>query len=153
MTVAPFRNVDLGADQPVSDWPGEAIETAIDRGTLADWRVLAAEIRRSPWGPVARTVLDVAGWGEHDGIDRLFSEVVRVARDDVVGPGRRRWADVVRRLRSETGLSMREFASLAGTSASRLSDYENARVAPTTDALARLEHAAHVATDRRPIDG
>lgn len=37
---------------------------------------------------------------------------------------------------------MRAFAALAGTSASRLSDDENGRVSPTTDALTRLEHAA-----------
>ena len=42
---------------------------------------------------------------------------------------------------------MRKFAALAGTSASRLSDYENARVAPTTDALARLEHAGRVVVE------
>lgn len=34
---------------------------------------------------------------------------------------------------------MRELAAAAGTSAARISDYENARVAPTTDVLARLE--------------
>lgn len=34
---------------------------------------------------------------------------------------------------------MRELAAAAGTSAARISDDENARVAPTTDVLARLE--------------
>ncbi len=39
-------------------------------------------------------------------------------------------------------MTLREFALEAGTSASRLSDYERAKVAPTTDVLARLEHVA-----------
>jgi len=42
---------------------------------------------------------------------------------------------------------LRALAQLAGTSASRLSNYENAKVAPTTDVLGRIEHviAMHVA--------
>jgi transcriptional regulator with XRE-family HTH domain len=39
-------------------------------------------------------------------------------------------------------MTLRQLARAAGTSASRLSDYENAKVAPTTDVLARLKHAA-----------
>jgi transcriptional regulator with XRE-family HTH domain len=35
---------------------------------------------------------------------------------------------------------MTKFARAAGTSASRLSDYENAKVSPTTDVLGRLSH-------------
>jgi len=40
----------------------------------------------------------------------------------------------------------------AGTSASRLSDYENAKVASTTDVLGRIEHiiAMHVARGVQP---
>ncbi len=39
-------------------------------------------------------------------------------------------------------MTLRQFARAAGTSASRLSDYENAKVAPTTDVLGRLSHVA-----------
>jgi len=138
------RNIVLDEPSEVSSWPFEAVHAAIDRGTLADWRRLAAEVRRSPWGHVARAVVTVTGWGEHPGIDQALAAAVERAREDVVTRGMRRWADHIRALREATGLSMRQFAALAGTSASRLSDYENARVAPTTDALARLEHAGEV---------
>jgi len=37
-------------------------------------------------------------------------------------------------------MTLRQYARAAGTSASRLSDYEHAKVAPTTDVLARLAH-------------
>ena len=56
--------------------------------------------------------------------------------------GRRRHADRIRSLRAATGLSLRAFARRAGTSAARLSDYENAKTAPTTDVLGRIEAVA-----------
>jgi len=153
-----FRNVAARPDDQVREWPAEAVESALDRGSLGDWRRLAAEVHRSPWGSVARTVMTVAGWGEHPGLDEVMQAVVATARKEVVGAGRAKWAGHIRSLRWSTGLSMRAFAALAGTSASRLSDYENARVAPTTDVLAKLEHTAAIAAaatppSRRPVTG
>ncbi len=140
-----FRNVDVDPDEPVAGWPHEAIHTALERGTLADWRRIAAEIRRSPWGPVARTVEGIVAWGELYGVDPLMAAVMERARAEVTMAGRRRFADHLRAQREHSGLTLRELAALAGTSASRLSAYENARVSPTTDVVARLEHAAAVA--------
>lgn len=141
-----FRNVEIDVEAPVATWPAEALEIALDRGGLSDWRRLTHEIRRSPWGSVARTVEELARHGEHGGVGATMLRVVARARQDVVDRGRLRWAARLRARRAATGLSMRELATLAGTSASRLSDYENARVSPTTDALARLEHAADLGT-------
>ncbi|MFI4992785.1 MAG: hypothetical protein ACHQCH_04100 [Solirubrobacterales bacterium] len=83
-----FRNVDFDTTQPLDRWPAEAIETIIDRGSLSDWRELARAIRRDPWGPAARTVETVAGWGEHYGVDALMSSVIRRAREEIVTAGR-----------------------------------------------------------------
>jgi hypothetical protein len=44
MTVQ-FRNLDFDPAAPLNEWPAEAIETVIDRGSLSDWRRLA-EARR-----------------------------------------------------------------------------------------------------------
>ncbi|CAN5774394.1 hypothetical protein BH23ACT8_BH23ACT8_25610 [soil metagenome] len=44
---------------------------------------------------------------------------------------------------------MREFAAVTGCSAAQISDYENSRVAPTTDVLGRIEDAALRRTDTR----
>lgn len=148
MSPVAFRNVDDAPGGPVRDWSPEAVETTLDRGSLADWRRLTIEIRRSPWGPLARTVEAIISWGEHGGVDLLFGEVIARARQDLSRRGRRRWADHIVALRQATGLSLREFSALAGTSASRMSDYEQAKVAPTTDVLARLEHAATIARTR-----
>lgn len=137
-----FRNVVFDRTAPISDWPAEAIETVLDRGTLVDWRALAAEIRRSPWGRAARITDEAIREDAHGSIDVLFDAALQAARTSVALDARRAEATRLRRLRMQTGLSLRAFAALAGTSASRLSDYENAKVAPTTDAIGRLEHAA-----------
>ena len=76
MTVA-FRNVDFDPASPLDNWPAEAIETVMDRGSLSDWRRLADAIRHNPWGPAARTVEAIAGWGEHYGVDALMTSVIR----------------------------------------------------------------------------
>lgn len=137
-----FRNVDADPAAPVERWPDEAIETALDRGALSDWRRIAAAIRADPWGKVARTVESIADWDEHYGVDRLMLRVIARARSDVDSAGRARYAAVIRRARARTGLSLRAFSRLVGTSASRLSDYEHARTAPGTDVLGRIEAIA-----------
>lgn len=145
MTVR-FRNVDFDSASPVDEWPAEAIETIMDRGSLSDWRRLADAIRRNPWGPAARTVETIAAWDEHDGVDPLMANVIRRAREEVDLSGRARYAEQIRSWRAQTGMTLREFALAAGTSASRLSDYENAKVAPTTNVLGRLRHVAAAQT-------
>jgi DNA-binding transcriptional regulator YiaG len=141
MTVL-FRNLDFNPTAPIDSWPAEAIETIIDRGSLSDWHRLADAIRHNPWGPAARTAEVVVSWGEQYGVDMLISDVIRLAREDLVLRGRADYAAQIRAWRAQTGMTLRQFSLAAGTSASRLSDYENAKVAPTTDVLSRLSHVA-----------
>jgi DNA-binding transcriptional regulator YiaG len=125
----------------------------IDRGSLSDWRRLADAIRRNPWGPAARTAETVVSWEEHYGVDALIERVIRRAREDVALAGRAEYAARIRAWRAQTEMTLRQFAKAAGTSASRLSDYENAKVAPTTDVLGRLRYAMAMHTgglDKRP---
>jgi len=137
-----FRNLDFDPSSAVDEWPAEAIETVMDRGSLSDWRLVADAIRHDPWGPTARNAQTVASWGEHYGVDALMSSVIRRAREAVHLAGRARYAAQIRSWRAQTAMTLRQFALAAGTSASRLSDYENAKVAPTTDILGRLGHVA-----------
>jgi DNA-binding transcriptional regulator YiaG len=146
MTVQ-FRNLDFDRLAPLDEWPAEAIETVIDRGSLSDWRPLLEEIRRNPWGAAARTAENVSSWGEHYGVDALISAAIRDAREEITMRGRVEYAERIRSWRAQTGMTLRQFASAAGTSASRLSDYEHAKVAPTTDVLGRLGHVAELRTD------
>jgi DNA-binding transcriptional regulator YiaG len=137
-----FRNVDVDLDAPVDTWPAEAIEIILDRGSLSDWRRLSAAIRENPWGPAARTVENIASWGEHYGVDALMAGVVQDARRRFDRGARQTYAERIKRWRRKTGLPLRGFARLVGTSASRLSDYERGKVAPTTDVLGRIEQVA-----------
>jgi DNA-binding transcriptional regulator YiaG len=148
MTIA-FRNLDFDTSEPMDRWPAEAIETVMDRGSLSDWRGLAETIRQNPWGPTARTTETIAAWGEHYGVDALMTNVIRTAREDLTNRGRAEYAAQIRSWRKESGMTLRQFARAAGTSASRLSDYENAKVAPTTDVLGRLAHVARNAAVRQ----
>ncbi|MGH2888815.1 MAG: helix-turn-helix domain-containing protein [Solirubrobacteraceae bacterium] len=143
------RHVELDPGLPLELHPAEAIEAMLDRGSLSDWRRVAAEIRRDPWGRVARIVETITSWDEHSGVDALMREVIVRASEQVDRSGRERYAAQIRAWRARTGLSQREFARAAGTSAPRLSDYERAKVAPTTDVLARLEHVAASRSERR----
>src|ERR1700735_5065118 len=119
-----FRNLDLDTTEPMDQWPAEAIETVIDRGSLSDWRRLAKAIRDNPWGPTARTTETIIGWGEHYGVDALMGNVIRGAREDVTQRGRAEYAARIRSWRRQSGMTLRQFAQAAGTSASRLSAYE-----------------------------
>lgn len=136
------RNLDFDSSAPLDLWPAEAVATLIDRGSISDWRRLATAIRQSPCGPAARVAEAVVARDEHYGLDRLISMVIDEARADLTLRGRVEYAERIRAWRLQAGLTLRQLATLAGTSASRLSAYENAKVAPTTDVLARLSHAA-----------
>ena len=138
MTVS-FRNVDVDDSAPLDTWPPEAVEILVDRGNLSDWHRLAAALAQDPWGPLARTVEEITALDCHYGVDRILERVLARERERCTLAGRRRYADRLRALRRSAGLSMRDLAAATGTSAARISDYENARVAPTTDVLARIE--------------
>lgn len=144
----PFRNVDVDESAPLGTWPPEAIEILVDRGSLSDWRRIVAALTQDPWGPLARTVEEIVGLDSHYGVDRILEQVLHRERERQTLAGRRRYADRLRSLRRSAGLSMRELAAAAGTSAARISDYENAKVAPTTDVLARLEDVLERRRDR-----
>jgi DNA-binding transcriptional regulator YiaG len=148
-----FRNLDFDTKLPMDEWPAEAIETVIDRGSLSDWRALANSIRHNPWGRASRTTETIVGWGEHYGVDALMTRVIDRAREDLAQRGRAEYATQIRAWREQTGMTLREFAQAAGTSAPRLSDYEKAKVAPTTDVLGRLKHVAETGTHRREVLG
>ncbi|HEX3693162.1 MAG TPA: helix-turn-helix transcriptional regulator [Solirubrobacteraceae bacterium] len=80
-------------------------------------------------------------WKEHYGVDAL-DRVIHHACEDLAMRGRRDYAARIRAWRLESWMTLRQLARGAGTSASRLSDYEKAKVAPTTNVLGRIEHAA-----------
>jgi DNA-binding transcriptional regulator YiaG len=138
MSPLAFRNVDVSPGDPVSRWPLEAIQTALERGGLGDWRRLAAAVRDEPWGPVARRLEEALSYSRPYGVTQAIERVVARARQAAEAAERDAVATEVRELIDRSGLSRAEFASRIGTSASRLSTYATGRVTPSAALLVRM---------------
>jgi DNA-binding transcriptional regulator YiaG len=136
-----FRNVDASPDDDVRTWPYEALVTAIDRGLVPDWQPIFAEIRRSPWGTVARRVEHYLTYRDRDGVSTLFALAIERARADVERANKAEVAERVRTAVEGSGLTNAQFAELVGTSASRLSTYLRGQVTPSAAMLVRIEQA------------
>ncbi len=137
-----FRNVDASPTDDVRTWPYEALVTVIDRGLVADWRPIFAELRRSPWGEVARRVERYLSYREHDGVSALFTLAIERARADAERRDRAEVASRIREAVRGSGLTNADFARLVGTSASRLSTYLSGKVTPSAAMLLRIERVA-----------
>ncbi len=146
MAVA-FRNVDASPEDDVRTWPYEAIVTVLDRGLVADWQPIFAELRRSPWGRVARRVEQYLTYREPDGVGTLFSLAIESARQVAEAAERAEVAARIREAIGSSGLSHREFAQQVGTSASRLSTYLHGKVTPSAAMLLRIERAGELAPE------
>jgi DNA-binding transcriptional regulator YiaG len=136
-----FRNVDASPEDPVSDWPQEAIQTALERGGLSDWRRLAEAIRRQPWGPVARRVKEALAYSRPYGVASAMERMIAQAHASAETVERESVAEEVNRLIDASGLSRAEFASLIGTSQSRLSTYASGKVTPSAALIVRMRRA------------
>jgi hypothetical protein len=137
-----FRNVDASPSDDVRTWPYEAIVEVIDQGLVADWQPVLAEIRRSPWGPVARRVLRYLTYREPDGAGTFFALAVERARREADRLDRE---TVVTRLQESvrrSGLSNADLAGRVGTSPSRLSTYLSGKVIPSAAMMVRIERLA-----------
>lgn len=137
-----FRNVDASPADDVRSWPYEALVAVVDRGLVADWKPVFDEIRRSPWGSVARRVERYLSYRERDGIGVLFALAIEHARTRADESDRADVAAQIRAAVERSGLTNAQFAELVGTSASRLSTYLSGKVTPSAALLLRMERAA-----------
>lgn len=147
MTELTFRNVDVSPDDPVGEWPLEAIQTAMERGGMQHWRRLATAIKAAPWGPVARGVEAVLTYSRPYGVAKTMERVIERARQRAEASERASVAAEIQQLIENSGLSRQEFASGIGTSASRLSTYANGKVVPSAALLVRMRSLAEVGDD------
>lgn len=138
MTTLAFRNVDASPDDPVEAWPQEAIQTALERGSLPDWRRLAAAIQADPWGPVARHVEEVLTYSRPYGVAKAMERMIERTRKARERTEREAVAGEVTALIEASGLTRAEFASRIGTSTSRLSTYATGKVIPSAALLVRM---------------
>lgn len=133
-----FRNLATDPSDPVADWPTEAVQAALERGDLADWHRLAAEVARSPWGRTARQLEEVLGYSRPYGVSEAMETMIIRARARAERAEREEVAAEIRRAVEESGLTRAEFASRIGTSASRLSTYATGKVAPSATLMVRI---------------
>jgi predicted XRE-type DNA-binding protein len=142
MTALRFRNINASPDDPVETWPFEGILAAVERGTLPDWRRMAAAIRADPWGPIAQQVLEAVRLARPYGTTELFEAVIDSARKEAADSERTQVATEVRQLVATSGLSAQDFALRLGTSRSRLSTYMSGKVVPSATLMIRMRRAA-----------
>lgn len=145
-----FRNVDASPDDDVTTWPYEALVTMIDRGLVQDWQPIFDELRRSPWGDVARRVERYLTYREKDGVGTLFALAIDRARSETDRADREEVAARVRTAIESSGLTNARFAELVGTSGSRLSTYAGGKVTPSASMLVRIERAGERWADEDP---
>lgn len=142
MSKLAFRNIDAQPGDPVAEWPFEGLTTAIERGALSDWRRIAAELRRSPWGRTAADLEHYASYAEPTGALTLLERALERAREQAEADDASAVASHVRALVDDSGLSRAEFAERAATSASRLSTYCTGKVTPSATLVKRFERVA-----------
>lgn len=135
-----FRNLTIDPFAPVTDWPTEAIQTALERGDLADWHRLAVEVGQRPWGRTARKLEEVLGYSRPYGVAEALEAVIARARARAEQREREEVAAEIRQAIERSGLTRAEFASRIGTSGSRLSTYASGKVAPSATLLVRIRH-------------
>jgi DNA-binding transcriptional regulator YiaG len=141
-----FRNVDADVADPVSSWPQEALQAALERGDLTHWRRIAAEIRDWPWGRVARSVEEILTYSRPYGVAGLMERAIEAARQQAARSEVEEVTDRIRALREASGLTVGEFANMVGTSRPRMSTYLAGKVVPSAAMLIRMERAARLSS-------
>jgi ribosome-binding protein aMBF1 (putative translation factor) len=137
-----FRNLTISPAEPVSLWPTEAVQAALERGDLGDWHRVAAEMRRDPWGRTARQVEEILTHSRPYGVAEIMETVLSRARQLAEADERMAIAAQIREAVERSGLSQAEFASRIGTSASRLSTYAAGKVTPSATLMLRINRVA-----------
>jgi len=132
-----FRNLDVTSDAAVGEWGVEGMLAAIERGSLRDWRRIAHEVRREPYGEAADDLTQALEIAEPGGARTVLELVLQRAREPEA-------AEIAREVRSAiraSGLTAARFAERIETSASRLSTYATGKVVPSAVMMRRIERA------------
>jgi DNA-binding transcriptional regulator YiaG len=137
-----FRNLTITPEAPVSTWPTEAVQTALERGDLSDWHRIVAAIRDDPWGKTARQIEEVLSHSRPYGVTEAMETALSRAREQAEARERAAVAAEIREAVKRSGLSRADFASRIGTSASRLSTYASGKVIPSATLMLRIRKAA-----------
>jgi DNA-binding transcriptional regulator YiaG len=91
---------------------------------------------------VARGIEEVLTYSRPYGVAEAMERVISDARREVVAAERATVAAEVTRLVERSGLSRAEFATMVGTSPSRLSTYITGKVTPSAALMVRMSRVA-----------
>jgi len=139
VTVA-FRNVSSRPTDPVESWSTEAVQAALERGGLAEWRLLVEAVGADPWGRTARQIEEVLDHSRPFGTAELLERAIEAARARTAAEERAAVAAELRELVRRSGLLQADFARRLGTSASRMSSYVNGAVVPSATLMVRARN-------------
>ena len=145
-----FRNVDASSSDPVASWPYEGLVAVLERGLVADWRPVLAEVRAEPWGRTARRIERYASYSDTEPVVALFVYAIEQARMKAEESERAEVARRVRRAVEGSGATAAQFAESIGTSASRMSTYVTGKVTPSAAMLMRIEKRARRDSNPQP---
>jgi DNA-binding transcriptional regulator YiaG len=137
-----FRNLTITPDAPVSDWPTEALQAALERGDLADWHRIVVAVQADPWGRTARQVEEVLSHSRPYGVAEAMETAMSRARERAEADERAEIAAEIRKSVERSGLTQAEFASRIGTSPPRLSTYASGKVTPSAILMLRIHRVA-----------
>jgi hypothetical protein len=137
-----FRQLDIEPSSPVEAWPTEGLITALERGSLSDWRRIVRALEADPWGAVARRLESALAASDGYGAPALLRAALERARVREVERERAEVTTRVQRALQTSGMSRAAFAEAIGTSASRLSTSLSGRVSPASTPLVRMERVA-----------
>ena len=123
-----FRNVDADPADPPASWPFEAKVTAVERGTLSDYRRIKDACDHDE--ELRREFLDVCDLLGNQG----GAAVLRLAIEGLSRENQARLVAIdMQRAVEDAGLSLTQAAARLGTSVSRLSTYLSVKVTPRAD--------------------
>jgi len=142
-----FRNLKQSPEDPVAVWPTEAVQTALERGSLSYWRRLATAVKSDPWGPTARQLEEVLRHSRPYGVADVMTDMIGRARTESERRERAQVAAEIASLLATSGMSREGFSRRIGTSASRLSTYLSGQVVPSAALLVRMRHVASLDFD------
>ncbi|OBK53321.1 hypothetical protein [Mycobacterium sp. 1081908.1] len=125
-------------EQPVEFWSTSAIRAALQGGDIATWKLIAAALKRDPYGRTARQVEEVLEGTRPYGIAKALWEVLERARTHLEANERAEVARHIRLLIDRSGLGEQEFASRIGVSPEDLGSYLDGSSSPTSALMIRM---------------
>jgi DNA-binding transcriptional regulator YiaG len=143
-----LSGVDPSRPGPLLRTPEEVIQTW-DHGGIRAWRSQVAIIASNPWAPYGNELIELALAAGRPAPVHAIEEAVKVYRARFERRERELVAREIRQLVAMSGLSQREFAAMAGTSASRLSTYVNGLVTPSATMMVRIRRVSELVQSRR----